>query len=87
MPHTNSSSSMDMPMRMYCLSSNCFHVSTTDVLDLMICNLSNSGMLVVCSIHQPRFQAYEMFDTLLLLRKGQLAYGGAVRAAAEVINS
>ena len=38
--------------------------------------LANSGMLVIASIHQPRLSAYEMFDRLLLLRKGHLAYGG-----------
>ena len=38
--------------------------------------LANSGMLVLASIHQPRLSAYDMFDKLLLLRKGELAYGG-----------
>ena len=39
-------------------------------------------MLCIASIHQPRLSAYEMFDRLLLLRKGQLAYGGMAAAEA-----
>ena len=33
-------------------------------------------MVVIASIHQPRFAAYQMFDRLLLLRQGELVYGG-----------
>ena len=44
--------------------------------------LANAGLLVVASIHQPRLSAYEMFDQLLLLRKGQLVYGGDARQPA-----
>ena len=46
--------------------------------------LANSGMMVIASIHQPRLSAFEMFDQLLLLRKGQLAYGGA--AGKDAVN-
>ena len=33
-------------------------------------------MLVVASLHQPRHVVYEMIDRLLLLRKGEMIYGG-----------
>ena len=50
--------------------------------------LANSGMLVIASIHQPRLSAYEMFDKLLLLRKGHLVYGGeASTQAVSYFNS
>ena len=39
--------------------------------------LAKQGVLVVASLHQPRHAVYEMLDRLLLLRKGELMYGGA----------
>ena len=38
--------------------------------------LAKQGVLVVASLHQPRHAVYEMLDRLLLLRKGELIYGG-----------
>ena len=38
--------------------------------------LANRGILVVASLHQPRFSVYQMLDRLLILRSGQLIYGG-----------
>lgn len=39
-------------------------------------NLTRRGVLVCASLHQPRHAVYEMIDRLLLLRKGELIYGG-----------
>ena len=39
-------------------------------------NLARRGVLVVASLHQPRHIVYEMLDRLLLLRKGELIFGG-----------
>ena len=38
--------------------------------------LANRGMPVIASLHQPRFSVYSMLDKLLVLRRGQLIYGG-----------
>jgi len=46
---------------------------------LVVCalkNLTRRGVLVCASLHQPRHAVYEMIDRLLLLRKGELIYGG-----------
>ena len=39
-------------------------------------DLCRRGVLVIASLHQPRHAVYEMLDRLLLLRKGELIYGG-----------
>ena len=39
-------------------------------------DLTRRGVLVVASLHQPRHAVYEMLDRLLILRKGELIYGG-----------
>jgi len=39
-------------------------------------DLAHRGVLVLASLHQPRHLVYEMLDRLLLLRRGELIYGG-----------
>jgi ABC-type multidrug transport system ATPase subunit len=39
-------------------------------------DLARRGVLVVASLHQPRHAVYEMLDRLVLLRKGEVIYGG-----------
>ena len=51
-------------------------VNTHLVVGLMR-SLADSGMMLIASIHQPRFAAYQMFDRLLLLRQGELVYSGS----------
>lgn len=41
-------------------------------------DLASRGVLVLASLHQPRQTAYEMIDRLILLRKGEMIYGGGV---------
>nr|QNH67904.1 ATP-binding cassette transporter subfamily G-like protein 5 [Brachionus rotundiformis] len=38
--------------------------------------LADQGKTVICTIHQPSSQIFEMFDTLILLAEGRLAYLG-----------
>lgn len=45
-------------------------------------SLTERGVLVIASLHQPRQSVYNMFDKLWLMRKGELAYGGPVTTGA-----
>ena len=38
--------------------------------------LASRGILVIASLHQPRFSVYQMLDKLLILREGELIFGG-----------
>ena len=40
-------------------------------------DLANRGVLVVASLHQPRSSVYEILDRMLVMRKGELIYGGS----------
>jgi len=44
-------------------------------------NLSNQNRTVICTIHQPSPQTYELFDKLLLLAEGRVVYFGAADEA------
>jgi ABC-type multidrug transport system ATPase subunit len=46
-------------------------------------NLANQNRTVICTIHQPSQQTFDLFDTLLLLAKGRVIYFGLVREAVE----
>lgn len=39
-------------------------------------NLAESGKTVVCTIHQPSSELYSMFDKLLLMAEGRVAFLG-----------
>jgi ABC-type protease/lipase transport system fused ATPase/permease subunit len=39
-----------------------------------------TGLVVVCSIHQPRSNIFELLDKLLLLARGRTAYFGDAEA-------
>ena len=41
-------------------------------------DISRAGRTVICTIHQPSFDIFKMFDTLLLLQNGQVVYNGSV---------
>ncbi|XP_038693212.1 ABC transporter G family member 15-like isoform X2 [Tripterygium wilfordii] len=52
----------------------------------VICTLRNiacNGTIVVCSIHQPSTDVFQLFDDLLLLASGETVYLGEAEAALE----
>ncbi|KAI2474075.1 ATP-binding cassette sub-family G member 1 isoform X4 [Diabrotica virgifera virgifera] len=49
--------------------------STTQCVDLLK-KLANGGRIVICTIHQPNTQTYEMFDQVYMLAKGRCVYQG-----------
>ena len=46
-----------------------------------------SGITLVMTIHQPSSQIFNMFDKLLLLCEGEVAYYGDVKACADYFTS
>src|SRR5687767_5353242 len=50
--------------------------STALSIVTLLSQLARGGMIVVCSIHQPRANIFSQFDKVLLLMKGRTAYYG-----------
>lgn len=50
-------------------------------------NLAQSGRTILCTIHQPPSEIFSMFDQLLLLAEGKLAYMGEREDAIEHFNT
>ena len=46
-------------------------------------NLTQSGRTVVCTLHQPRSSVFDMFDQLMVLSQGRVAYFGPAKAAVD----
>ena len=44
----------------------------------VIRRLARDGRNIICTIHQPSFQVFSKFDSLLLLERGRIAYCGRV---------
>ncbi|KFH66484.1 hypothetical protein MVEG_07009 [Podila verticillata NRRL 6337] len=59
-------------------------LSSTDALNVakVIKDLSSKGRTVILTVHQPRSDIYELFDDLLLLSLGKVAYFGRAQLAA-----
>eukprot|EP01135_Chromosphaera_perkinsii_P001583 Nk52_evm53s207 gene=Nk52_evmTU53s207 len=51
------------------------------VMDCLSRLASKSNTTIICSIHQPRSNIYKLFDNLMLLTNGELAYYGACSEA------
>jgi ABC-type multidrug transport system ATPase subunit len=45
--------------------------------------LAEQGKTIVCTIHQPSSQVYSLFDKVLLMAEGRLAYLGDLESAGE----
>ncbi len=46
-------------------------------------NLASKGKTIICTIHQPSSEVYTMFDNLLLMAEGRIAYLGDAKSAVE----
>ena len=44
-------------------------------------DLADKGKTIVCTIHQPSSEIFEMFDRLVLMAEGRLAYIGSLTEA------
>ncbi|CAN0397930.1 unnamed protein product, partial [Hapterophycus canaliculatus] len=51
--------------------------STALSITQVLRTLTRKGMIVVCSIHQPRSNIFSEFDKVLLLNKGKPVFYGA----------
>ncbi|KAK4272510.1 hypothetical protein QN277_021061 [Acacia crassicarpa] len=56
-------------------SASAFYVIQT------LCSIANDGKVVVCSIHQPSNEIFNLFDDLLLLSSGETVYFGEAKMA------
>jgi ABC-type multidrug transport system ATPase subunit len=50
-------------------------------------NLAQRGKSIICTIHQPSSQVFELFDRLMLMAEGRLAYLGPTAGAGEFFDS
>lgn len=50
-------------------------------------NLANQGKTIICTIHQPSSEIFELFDRLCLLAEGRLAYLGDLNEANRYFSS
>lgn len=46
-------------------------------------NMATQGKTILCTIHQPSSEVFPMFDKLLLLAEGRVAYMGSSAGATE----
>ncbi|KAF8820932.1 ATP-binding cassette G family transporter [Cardiosporidium cionae] len=54
-----------------------------DTLKLLVALAKHGNRTIICTIHQPRSQAFSMFDQLLLLSSGQTVFYGAAKTALD----
>jgi len=46
-------------------------------------DLSNKGITVICTIHQPSSEIVSMFDNIILLTSGNLVFSGDFKKSIE----
>ncbi|XP_059139433.1 broad substrate specificity ATP-binding cassette transporter ABCG2-like [Physella acuta] len=61
--------------------------STANAVMLLLKRLADGGRNVIFSIHQPRYSIYRLFDSLMLLSHGDVAYHGVAREALDYFTS
>jgi ABC-type multidrug transport system ATPase subunit len=49
-------------------------------------NLARQGKTVICTIHQPSSNVFQLFDKLYLLAEGRLAFSGNIKEATNFFN-
>ena len=49
--------------------------------------IARTGRTVICTIHQPSFDIFKMFDKLLLLQAGQVVYNGTVKGSVQYFST
>jgi ATP-binding cassette, subfamily G (WHITE), member 1 len=50
-------------------------------------SLARTGRTIICTIHQPSFEIFRMFDSLLLLEQGRVAYRGPIASLVPFFES
>lgn len=50
-------------------------------------NIADEGRIVICSVHQPSSEVFDLFDDLLLLSSGETVFLGEAKMAIEVMKS
>ncbi|KAF8820465.1 ATP-binding cassette G family transporter [Cardiosporidium cionae] len=54
-----------------------------DTLKLLVTLAKRGNRTIICTVHQPRSQAFSMFDQLLLLSSGKTVYYGPAKTALD----
>ena len=60
--------------------------SMAENLVAMIKRMARKGRTIICTIHQPSSDVFNMFDQLLLMADGRIAYMGELTKAVEYFN-
>jgi ABC-type multidrug transport system ATPase subunit len=50
-------------------------------------NLAKQGKTIICTIHQPSSDVFQMFDKLYLMAEGRVAFYGTLNEASEYFSS
>jgi ATP-binding cassette, subfamily G (WHITE), member 2 len=53
----------------------------------MLKNLADSGVTVIATIHSPTSEAFRLFDSLVMLKSGQVAFAGPLNTAVPYLKS
>ena len=53
----------------------------------IIRRLTDQGISVICTIHQPSTEVFLLFDNLVLLLAGELVYNGPAKSAVSYFKS
>ncbi|KAH9519810.1 ATP-binding cassette sub- G member 2 [Bulinus truncatus] len=61
--------------------------STANAVMLLLKKLAENGRNIIFSIHQPRYSIYRLFDSLMLLSHGNVAYHGKASEALDYFAS
>ena len=59
--------------------------ASTSYVIQALSNIALKGKIVICSIHQPGCETFNIFDDLLLLSSGETVYFGEANMALKVI--